>query len=135
MYLNSCFSSNNERMTLYIYHSDLVIQKMVITEKYTGDLDALKVALYFLDKHSLCEENNELKQMFAYNLYGKSAKSLLLYPKLDQADSSFGTYHYVSDETTNQCKLGFVSAVRENALIPEKELAEEVLKKLELPVK
>jgi 5-methylcytosine-specific restriction enzyme subunit McrC len=79
--------------------------------------------------------DNDLKQMFAYNLYWKSEKSLLLYPKIDQADSSFGTYHYAPDETTNQCKLGFVSVVRENALISEKELAKEILKKLELPEK
>lgn len=112
-----------------------MIKKRVITEKYTRDRDALKVALDFLDIYSLCEEDNDLKQMFAYNLYWKSAKSLLVYPKLDQADSSFGTYHYAPDETTNQCKLGFVSVVHDDALISEKELAEEILKKLELPAK
>jgi len=53
-------------MPLYIHLSNLVIKKTVITDKYTRDLDALKVALGFLDEYSLCEEDNELvsfKQM------------------------------------------------------------------------
>ncbi len=76
--------------------------------------------------------DNDLKQMFAYNLYWKSEKSILLYPKVNQEDSKYGKYYYTPDkELNNHCKLGFVSVTNGNQLNDIKLIAEDVFKKLE----
>jgi 5-methylcytosine-specific restriction enzyme subunit McrC len=74
--------------------------------------------------------DNDLKQMYVYNLYWDSPKSILLYPKMvTNKDGRFGTFHKGRLEGENKCKIGFV-----NVLDPEGKLnagiAEEVLKKL-----
>ena len=74
--------------------------------------------------------DNDLKQMFAYNLYWKAEKSMLLYPKIDQEDSQFGDYHHIPNEKeTNQCKLGFVNVVSESGLRKSNDIAEEIFDK------
>lgn len=75
--------------------------------------------------------DNDLKQMFAYNLHWESSKSMLLYPQINQQDSSFGSYIYEHlSEKPNQCKLGFVS-VLENCKIKEGAiLSKEIFNKL-----
>jgi len=76
--------------------------------------------------------DNDLKQMFAYNLYWESEKSILLYPKVNQEDSKYGKYYYTPDkELNNHCKLGFVSVTNGNQLNDIKLIAEDVFKKLE----
>jgi 5-methylcytosine-specific restriction enzyme subunit McrC len=76
--------------------------------------------------------DNDLKQMFAYNLHWEATKSMLLYPQINQQDSSFGNYTYTHPEINkNQCKLGFVSMLDDcGNLKPEKFLSEEILKKM-----
>lgn len=65
--------------------------------------------------------DNDLKQMFTYNLYWKAKRSLLLYPNVGQNDSKFGKYHYLPDNTSeNACKLGFVNVLdAKNRLNPQ----------------
>lgn len=56
--------------------------------------------------------DDDLKQMFTYNLHWSSTKSLLLYPYVNQKDGSFGNYHYNAVNTGKlQCKVGFTSLV------------------------
>ena len=70
--------------------------------------------------------------MFAYNLYWKSEKSILLYPKVNQDDSKYGKYYYTPDkELNNHCKHGYVSVTNGNQLNDIKLIAEDVFKKLE----
>jgi len=77
--------------------------------------------------------DNDLKQIFAYNLLWQAEKSMLLYPKTNQEDSTFGTYHYISkDKNENKCKLGFISIVKGNTKIEDETIAEEVLLKLDI---
>ena len=77
--------------------------------------------------------DNDLKQMFAYNLLWKAEKSMLLYPKIDQTDSAFGTYHFLPEEKDiNQCKLGFVSLTDGDVMIQENLIANEIFSKLEI---
>lgn len=77
--------------------------------------------------------DNDLKQMFAYNLHWKAEKSLLLYPKVNQSDSSFGKYHYLPGaKDNNLCKLGFVKLTDGIMLIDERLVAEEIIGKLEV---
>jgi 5-methylcytosine-specific restriction enzyme subunit McrC len=42
--------------------------------------------------------DDDLKQMFAYNLFWDAEKSMLLYPKVNQDDSVFGNYHHIPTE-------------------------------------
>jgi 5-methylcytosine-specific restriction enzyme subunit McrC len=88
---------------------------------------------YIIDtKWKIVENNNpsdnDLKQMFTYNLHWKAEKSLLLYPRIDQKDSKFGNYHYNGLE--NKCKLGFVNLIsNEGKLRSGEELTIEILDK------
>jgi 5-methylcytosine-specific restriction enzyme subunit McrC len=75
--------------------------------------------------------DDDLKQMFAYNLYWKAGKSMLLYPKKDQEDSKFGNYHHTPNENeTNQCKLGFINILDKNGIRKGYEISNEIFNKL-----
>jgi 5-methylcytosine-specific restriction enzyme subunit McrC len=55
--------------------------------------------------------DDDLKQMFAYNLYWESSYSMLLYPRSNnQSDGDFGAYHKGKEEA-HFCKLGFVDVL------------------------
>lgn len=100
------------------YENDKISQRFIIDTKWK-----------IIDSGN--PSDDDLKQMFAYNLYWKSEKSILLYPKLLQEDSRFGKYHYTSNELNNYCKLGFVSVIVNGYLNDMKLIAEEIFKKLE----
>lgn len=82
-------------------------------------------------KWKIVEANNpsddDLKQMFVYNLHWKAEKTLLLYPKTNQIDSQFGTFHY--DNLDNKCKLGFVDITNDSGLKNGWSIAEEIIEK------
>ncbi|WP_111709116.1 McrC family protein [Lutibacter citreus] len=86
---------------------------------------------YIIDtKWKIIEANkpsdNDLKQMFAYNMYWDAKKSMLLYPSSKSIIEGFGNYHkgrelkeYEKDveieyDRTNQCKVGFINVLDEN---------------------
>lgn len=73
--------------------------------------------------------DDDLKQMFAYNLYWKSQKSMLLYPRTIQSDSNFGDYHFVHLEA-NQCKLGFVDLISNDIKIDDELIASSIFEKI-----
>ncbi|MFN8296357.1 MAG: hypothetical protein U0T69_09195 [Chitinophagales bacterium] len=88
-------------------------------------------------KWKIVDSNNpsddDLKQMFAYNLYWKSEKSILLYPKINQADSNFGRYYYTpNNNLNNHCKLGFISIINNGQLNKLKLIAQDILQKLDI---
>lgn len=62
--------------------------------------------------------DDDLKQMYAYNLYWDAKRSMLLYPNSKKIDEKFGTYWKGRDETkANECKVGFVNVLNsENQL-------------------
>lgn len=75
--------------------------------------------------------DNDLKQMFVYNLHWNSSKSLLLYPKVDQKDSEFGNFHFKHLENTlNQCKLGFIHLIENNTMRNSKDISDDIFLKL-----
>ena len=82
---------------------DIVYQKEINGENQTFVIDT---------KWKLIDSNkpgdNDLKQMYAYNMYWDSVKSILLYPKSDQEETSFGKFHKGRGDDENQCKLGFI---------------------------
>lgn len=76
-------------------------------------------------------DDADLKQMFVYNLHWKSSKSMLLYPQINQEDSSFGNYHYKHLENLpNQCKIGFISILGKGKIKQGKDLSDEIFWKL-----
>ena len=55
--------------------------------------------------------DNDLKQMYVYNMYWQSARSILLYPAHgNNTDSPYGKFHR-GKEGGNHCKLAFVSVL------------------------
>ncbi len=83
-------------------------------------------------KWKIIEANNpsdiDLKQMFVYNLHWKAEKTLLLYPKTNQIDSNFGTFHF--DNLGKKCKLGFVDITNESTIKNSKIVSTEIYEKL-----
>ena len=83
-------------------------------------------------KWKIIEANNpsddDLKQMFVYNLHWKAEKTLLLYPKTNQTDSEFGTFHY--DNLGKKCKLGFVNITNEHTIKNSQIVANEIFAKI-----
>lgn len=94
-----------------------------------------KDEIFVIDtKWKIIEANNpsdeDLKQMFVYNLHWKSEKTLLLYPKTNQTDSEFGIFHY--DSLGKKCKLGFVD-ITDNLIIKKSQtVAKDIFAKLEM---
>ena len=95
-------------------------------------------------KWKIVENNNpsddDLKQMFTYNLHWEAEKSLLLYPRTIQEELDYGNYHFQplhqneNDEVNivkNKCKLGFVSVVNSKLLRESSLIAKEIYNKLD----
>ncbi len=76
--------------------------------------------------------DQDLKQMFVYNLHWGSQKSMLLYPQVDQKDSEFGNYKFKYNDKLNQCKLGFVSLLDSGRIKKGKNLSDEIFRKIQL---
>ncbi len=68
--------------------------------------------------------DDDLKQMYAYNMYWGSTKSMLLYPSSDPQETAFGKFHKGREEE-NLCKLGFVKVMNKGEL--DKNLGQNVL--------
>lgn len=83
-------------------------------------------------KWKIVNSNNpsdeDLKQMFVYNLHWEAEKSLLLYPKTNQTDSHFGKFHYNNLEKV--CKLGFIDITADNRIRKSNEVSSEIFDKL-----
>lgn len=59
--------------------------------------------------------DNDLEQMYAYNMYWNASKSMLLYPTSILRKTPFGEYHKGKDGD-NKCKLGFVKVMSNGVL-------------------
>ena len=58
--------------------------------------------------------DNDLKQMYAYNLYWDAKRSMLLYPNSKNITEKFGNYWKGRiDPDDNQCKVGFINVLDE----------------------
>jgi 5-methylcytosine-specific restriction enzyme subunit McrC len=86
--------------------------------------------------------DNDLKQMFAYNLLWEADKSMLLYPSnkiID--DEKFGDYKYhpvsklengeYRKSSINQCKIGFINVLNDNDEL-DLEIGTRIFEKLDL---
>lgn len=60
--------------------------------------------------------DDELKQMYAYNMYWDAHKSLLLYPEISPQNETFGKFH-AGRSDDNLCKVAFVSIFNSDGTI------------------
>ncbi|CAM3398857.1 Restriction endonuclease [Flavobacterium longum] len=73
--------------------------------------------------------DDDLKQMFTYNLHWEAEKSILLYPKINQTDSHFGRFWY--NDLGKKCKLAYISLFEDAVLKPNNVIAKEIRDKFE----
>ena len=99
-------------------------------------LETKKETFVIDTKWKIIETNNpsdeDLKQMFVYNLHWDAEKALLLYPKTGQMDSSFEEFHYDKLDSKKKCKAGFVDITEGGSIKSSEKIAEEIYSKLEL---
>ena len=72
--------------------------------------------------------DDDLKQMYAYNLYWNAGKSMLLYPMIERFPEKFGKFHK-GMPGDNRCKLGFINVLDENGKL-DLLIGNEILNKL-----
>ncbi len=75
--------------------------------------------------------DDDLKQMFAYNMYWDAKKSMLLYPSSNPQSTVFGDFHK-GKEGDNKCKLGFVQVIDQATGQLDATIGEKVLSLLEI---
>ncbi|MFH4963667.1 restriction endonuclease [Gaetbulibacter sp. M235] len=75
--------------------------------------------------------DNDLKQMYAYNMYWDSKRSLLLYPSSTYYETKFGDFHK-GREGENKCKIGFVNVLKGKQL--NENLGQEIMGLMEIEV-
>ena len=98
-------------------------------------LDDGKKSIYIIDTKWRIPENNqpsddELKQMYAYNIYWDSPRSILLYPEVNPQVEEFGVFHKGrTKEYENKCKVAFVSIFDQYGLL-DKNIGSNILSKL-----
>lgn len=93
---------------------DIVVTK---NEEFCGEII---VSNFIIDtkwkiKDKAEPDDDDLKQMYVYNMYWKCDKSMLLYPTTKDIKSDFGKFHKGRD-SDNLCKLGFVRVMKDGAL-------------------
>lgn len=84
---------------------DLVVIKTVGDISETFVIDTKWKIIDYRDP-----SDDDLKQMYAYNIYWDAGKSMLLYPKITDYPEAFGTFHKGRDNG-NACKLGFINVL------------------------
>lgn len=90
---------------------------LVITKKQDGESDTYVIDTKWkvLDVKNPKPSDDDLKQMYAYNLYWNANKSMLLYPSSRKVEERFGNYWKGREiNELNQCKIGFADILDEN---------------------
>ena len=73
--------------------------------------------------------DNDLKQMFVYNLYWDADKSMLLYPKTFDQSEKFGLFHK-GKTNDHMCKIGFIDVLDKNGVL-DLNIGKQILEKLD----
>lgn len=127
---NSTTFSFSYQNTRKFWEHKTIRPDIVITKKYedgTEETFVIDTKWKVIDaKHP---SDDDLKQMFAYNLYWNAQKSMLLYPKVYDQQEKFGVFHQ-GNSFGHHCKLGFIQILNEKGLL-DKNIGEVILGKLE----
>jgi len=115
-------------------YPDIVIRRKTIgpdkdgTEKESIEPFIIDTKWKLVDSNKPSDE--DLKQMFVYNMYWDSPKSMLLYPQINgNQDSIFGKFHK-GRVNENKCKLGFVNVLNSEGKLNQN-IASEIIIKLD----
>jgi 5-methylcytosine-specific restriction enzyme subunit McrC len=92
-----------------------------------------KKETYLIDTKWRIPENNqpsddELKQLYAYNMYWEASRSMLLYPEISPQIEEFGKFHK-GRLSNNHCKVGYISIFDKDGNL-DRNIGSEILKKL-----
>ena len=114
-------------------YPDLVIKNKKIVKNEQGGIEETWEPYIIDTKWKLVNptkpSDDDLKQMYVYNMYWDSPKSILLYPKTNiSEDSHFGAYHK-GRQGENKCKIGFINVLDDNGILNH-DIADDVLRKL-----
>ncbi|GAA4314611.1 McrC family protein [Pontixanthobacter gangjinensis] len=98
------------------FWEEKAIKPDLVVERVIGE----KKEKFIIDTKWKIIENNEpsdddLKQMYAYNMYWEAEKSMLLYPSSKPTTLDYGKFHKGRDKQ-NLCKLGFIKVQSPNGL-------------------
>lgn len=99
------------------WENKIIKPDIVITKYETINNDVIRKEYVIDTKWKIIDPtepgDNDLKQMFAYNMYWNAEKSMLLYPSSKVLITDFGKFHK-GKQTDNLCKLGFVNVIDNN---------------------
>lgn len=113
---------------------DIVIRRKVLRLDKEGMEQEITEPFIIDTKWKLVDKekpsDDDLKQMYVYNMYWDSPRSMLLYPKVNgNSDSDFGSFYKGRAQgIENKCRLGFVSVLGEDGGLNQ-DIAEEILEK------
>jgi len=107
---------------------DLVLSKK--NEDGVDEIFVIDTKWKVLDANNPKPSDNDLKQMYAYNLYWNAKRSMLLYPNSKAIDEKFGNYWKGrEDSENNQCKVGFIDILDDDSQL-NFSIGEQILSKL-----
>ena len=107
---------------------DLVLNKK--NENGVDDIFVIDTKWKVLDATNPKPSDNDLKQMYSYNLYWNAKRSMLLYPNSKAIDEKFGNYWKGREGSeNNQCKVGFIDILDDNSQL-NFSIGEQILSKL-----
>jgi 5-methylcytosine-specific restriction enzyme subunit McrC len=117
---------------------DLVINR---SEDGVSETYVIDTKWKVLDAKKPKPSDDDLKQIYAYNMYWNAKRSMLLYPNSKSIDENFGNYHKGREikphekeldlklDRTNQCKVSFVNVLDADNYL-NLEIGGEILDKL-----
>jgi len=73
--------------------------------------------------------DNDLKQMYVYNMYWNAGRCMLLYPKTEDYTESWGEFP-IGRSSENLCKLAFVDVLNTGSNGLNRNIGEEIFRKL-----
>ena len=107
---------------------DLVLSKK--NENGIDEIFVIDTKWKVLDANNPKPSDNDLKQMYAYNLYWNAKRSMLLYPNSKAIVEKFGNYWKGrEDSENNQCKVGFIDILDDDSQL-NFSIGEQILSKL-----
>jgi len=125
--LHVSFQNRDKFWQEKIIKPDIVITKTDVID------NEVKETKYIIDtkwkvKEQAEPDDDDLKQMYVYNMYWQSEKSMLLYPTTKELTTGFGKFHKGRDHE-NLCKLGFIKVM--NGRVLNEQIGKEILTLLE----
>lgn len=106
---------------------DLVVSREFNDQK---DIYVIDTKWKMLDSVNPKPSDEDLKQMYSYNLYWDSKRSMLLYPHSNSSTEKFGTFWKGRENPgDNQCKVGFINILNDKNQL-DFEIGVRILKKL-----